>query len=313
MSHPLDGADRLPPWQLRLLERIQSISELHHRTVFHGRPQYSAGNGAGSVQLETWHTHLRALEGERSELELHAYGVHVPQRMIRYAAETGGRGVRWGESAETARLSPAPPGVDPVSQAMLEQIAGDVWRLELSALVRAEHLHRVHTGALPDDERGERQLHDNMAALWRRATGTAALIEIDPVAGEQIWGRSPESWHNLAELTAASYTDLELRERFGSLAWTGIEAEVSRNFDNLASTATTIGPPTPNEMADRAEAALAAVSFADGQGARFDHSIGGAVEATGTEVGTEWEPDLDPQPHPPNRGPGVGANQGVES
>ncbi|MGW5922162.1 hypothetical protein ACWFPY_24495 [Nocardia fluminea] len=310
MSHPLEGADELPSWQLRLLERIQSISELHYRTVFHGRPQYSPGNGAGAVQLETWRTHLRALEDERGELELHAHGVQVPQRMIDYATETGGRGVRWGETKETARLSLAPPGVDLVSQAMLEQIAGDVWRLELSAMVRAEHLHRVHTGALPDDESGERQLHDNMAALWRRATGTAALIEIDPAAAAQVWGRDPGSWQNLAELTAASYTDLELRERFGALAWKGIEAEVSRSFDNLASTATSIGPPTPNEMADRAEAALAAVGLSDGHGPRFDHSIGAAVEATSTGLGTDWEPD--PQHHPPDRGPGVGAERGVE-
>ncbi len=308
MSHPLDGAEMLPLWQLRLLEQIQSISELHHRTVFHAYPQYSATYGAGSVQLETWRTHLRAVEDERAELVLHARGVEVPERMIDYAAQVGGRGVRWGETPETARLSVAPPGKDLVSQGYIEQIAGDVWRLEQAALVRAEHLHRVHTGALPDDEAVARQLHNNMAALWRRATGSVALITIEQVDVGQLWGRGPKSWQRLAELTVASYTDTQLQQRFGVLAWKGIEADVSRNFDTLPSTSANIGPPTPMELADRAEAALATLDFVDGRGSRFDHGIDDAVEATGSGDGIEW--DTDPGP-PPDRGAAPGRGQEV--
>ncbi|MEV0768523.1 hypothetical protein [Nocardia salmonicida] len=309
MSHPLVGAEELPSWQLRLLERIQAVSEIHYRTVFHGRPQYSASNGAGSVQLETWRTHLRALEYERAELELHATGADVPQAMIDHAVQVGSRGVRWGETPETARL--VRPGADLLSQDMRELIASDVWRLEQSALVRAEHLHRVHTGALPDDESGSRQLHDNMAALWRRATGTAALTDISPAEAEQLWGRGPKSWQRVAELTAASYTDLELQARFGVLAWKGVLVEVSADFDKYAGTATRIGPPTPLQMADRAEAALAAVNSADGHRPRFERPIATAVEATSADTGTEWEPNPDPEPHPPDPGREPGREQGV--
>ncbi|MFC9964431.1 hypothetical protein [Nocardia ignorata] len=311
MSHPLSGAEDLPSWQLRLLERIQNASYDHYRTLFHGSPQYSPASGA-SVQLETWRTHLRALDDERGEIALHAHARGVPQRMIDYATETGARGARWGDTPETTTLPMAPPGADPARLYLLDQLAEDVWRLEHTALVRAEYLHRVHTGALPDNEPAERQLHDNMAALWRRATGTAALINVQPGEAEQLWGRSLGSWQQLAELTAASYTDAELRQRFTEMSWKGVEADLSRTFDNLATTTVTdLGPPTPWEFAQRAEQALAAVSFADNLGPGAGHGIGTAVEATGIRTAAQWEPDPDLQPHPPDRGPGSGVDQGV--
>lgn len=206
----------------------------------------------------------------------------------------------------------SPHGTNPTRGHLLDQIADDVWRLEHSALVRAEYLHRVHAGGLADNEPGERQLHDNMAALWRHAAGTAALIDLDPVEAHQLWGRGPDSWQQLAELTAASYTDGELQQRFAEMSWKGVEAEVSRGFDNLATSASTdLGPPTPWEFAERAEQGLAAASFADDLGPRPGYGIGTAVEATGTEVGGTWEIDPDLQPHPPDRGPGSGLDQGV--
>ncbi|MGW5918472.1 hypothetical protein ACWFPY_05725 [Nocardia fluminea] len=312
MSHPLSGAEDLPSWQLRLLERIQNSSYEHYRTLFHGYPQYSTAASGPSIQLENWRTNLRALEAERGEIELHAHGLDIPQRMIDYATDTGARGARWGDTPETALLPMSPPGASTTRLHLLDQIADDVWRLEHSALVRAEYLHRVHTGGLADNEPGERQLHDNMAALWRHAAGTAALIDLDPGEAHQLWGRGRDSWQQLAELTAASYTDGELQQRFAEMSWKGVEAEASRAFDNLAtSTSTDLGPPTPWEFADRAEQALAAASFADEQGPRPGHGIGTAVEATGTGLGGAWEIDPDLQPHPPDRGPGPGLDQGV--
>ncbi|MGS2811567.1 hypothetical protein [Nocardia sp. MW-W600-9] len=64
----------------------------HYRTLFHGYPQYSAAASGPSIQLENWRTNLRALEAERSEIELHAHGLDIPQRMIDYATDTGARG-----------------------------------------------------------------------------------------------------------------------------------------------------------------------------------------------------------------------------
>ncbi|MEV0688280.1 hypothetical protein AB0I35_30925 [Nocardia sp. NPDC050378] len=311
MSHPLAGAEDLPSWQLRLLERIQNSSYDHYRTLFHSFPQYSPASGP-NVQLEAWRTNLRALQDERSEIELHAHAREIPQRMIDYATETGARGARWGDTPETALLPMAPPGTDATRLYLLDQLAEDVWRLEHTALVRAEYLHRVHTGAVQDNEPGERQLHDNMAALWRRATGTAALIDLDPGEAEQLWGRDHHAWQRLAELTAASYTDTELRQRFAEMSWKGIEADVSRTFDNLATTTVAdLGPPTPWEFAQRAEQALAAVGVADELGPHAGHGIGTAVEATGALPGARWEPDPDVQPHPPDRGSGPGVDQGV--
>ncbi|MEV0336925.1 hypothetical protein [Nocardia sp. NPDC050717] len=232
--------------------------------------------------------------------------------MIDYVTETGARGARWGDTAETATLPVAAPGADPARLYLLDQLAEDVWRLEHTALVRGEYLHRVHTGGLPDNEPAERQLHDNMAALWRRAAGTAALINVQLGEAEQLWGRRPESWQQVAELTAASYTDAELRQRFTEMSWKGIEADVSRTVDNLATTTITdLGPPTPWEFAHRAEQALAAVSFTDSLGTRAGHGIGTAVEATGAGTGARWEADPDLQPRPPDRGPGPGVDQGV--
>ncbi|MEV6362156.1 hypothetical protein [Nocardia asteroides] len=315
MSHPLSGAEELPSWQLRLLEGIQNTSYHHYRTLYHGYPQYSPAHSSGTnIQLEAWRTNLRALEDQRGELELHAHSLDVPQRMIDAAADAGARGVRWGDTPETARLPVAPPGVDWTRLHMLEQIASDVWKMEHAVVVRAEYLHRVHTGALPDNEPGERQLHDNIAALWRRTAATAALIGVDAEEARQLWGRGPQSWQRLAELTAASYTDAELLRRFGELSWKGIESDVSRAFDNLATIpAPDIGPPTPFDLAQRAETALAAVSFTDEPGAAGGHGIGAAVEATGTGAGTEWEPAHQAPPHPPDRGAGAGRDQGVWS
>lgn len=312
MSHPLSGAEELPSWQLRLLERIQNSSYDHYRTLFHSYPQYSTAASGPNVQLEAWRTNLAALEVERGEIELHAHGLDIPQRMIDYATEAGARGARWGDPPETARLPMAPPGADWTRMHMLEQISGDVWRLEHAALVRAEYLHRVHTGTLPDNEPGERQLHDNMAALWRRTAGTAALIDLELGEAQQLWGRGPDSWQRLADLTAASYTDAELQQRFGELSWKGIEADVSRAFDNLATrTSTDLGPPTPFEIAESAEKALAAVSFADEHAPRVGQGIGTAVEATGAGTGAVWPPGPEQQPHPPDRGSGAGRDQGV--
>ncbi|MEU4413319.1 hypothetical protein [Nocardia salmonicida] len=314
MSHPLSGAEDLPSWQLRLLERIQNSSYEHYRTLFHGYPQYSSAASGPSIQLENWRTNLRALEAERGEIELHAHGLDIPQRMIDYANETGARGARWGDTPETALLPMSPPGASTTRLHLLDQIADDVWRLEHTALVRAEYLHRVHTGGLADNEPGERQLHDNMAALWRHAAGTAALIDLDPGEAHQLWGRGPDSWQQLAELTAASYTDTELQQRFAEMSWKGIEAEASRSFDNLAASASTdLAPPTPWEVAERAEQALAAASFADELAPRLGHGIGTAVEATSAGLGTDWEPDPDPQQHLPGRGQGVGVDQGAGS
>ncbi|MFE7718581.1 hypothetical protein ACFU44_06015 [Nocardia rhizosphaerihabitans] len=309
MSSPLAGAEELPYWQLRLLERIQTTSYIHHRTLFYGYPQYSTAASGPNIQLEAWRTNLAALEAERGEIELHAHSLDIPQRMIDYATETGARGARWGETPETARLPMAPEGAN-----FLEQISGDVWTLEHAALVRAEYMHRVHTGALPDNEAGERQLHDNMAALWRRIKGTAALIDRDPGTAQQLWGRGPESWQRLAELTAASYTDAELQQRFGELSWKGIEAEVSRAFDNQATSKTTdLEPPTPWQVAENAEKALAAVGFADEAAPHVGRDIGSAVEATGAGTGAQWEPEPEQRPHPPDLDIGVGRDQGVWS
>ncbi|MFI8974171.1 hypothetical protein ACIGO9_14890 [Nocardia asteroides] len=314
MSSPLSGAEELPSWQLRLLERIQATSYIHHRTLFHGYPQYSAGVSGPSIQLQAWRTNLAALESERGEIELHAHSLDIPQRMIDYAVETGARGVRWGETPETARLPMAPEGANWTRMHLLEQISGDVWTLEHAALVRAEYLHRRDTGALPDNEAGERQLHDNMAVLWRRIKATATLADLDPGTAQQLWGRGPESWQRLAELTAASYTDAELQQRFGELSWKGIEAEVSRAFDNQATSKTTdLDPPTPWQVAERAEKALAAVGFADESAPSIGYEIGSAVQATGAGTGAGWEPEPEQSPHPPDRYTGVVRDQGVWS
>lgn len=315
MSSPLSGADELPSWQLRLLERIQATSYIHHRTLFHGYPQYSPAESGPNIALERWRTHLAALEAERGEIELHAHSLDIPQPMIDYAIETGGRGVRWGETPDTARLPLAPEGENWTLLHLLEQISGDVWKLEHAALVRAEYLHRVHTGALPDNEAGEHQLHDNMAALWRRIKGTASLIDLDAGTAQQLWGRGPESWQRLAELTAASYTDAELQQRFGELSWKGIEAEVSRAFDNRAAgNDTELQPPTPWQVAENAEKALVAIGLADSEAAPHPgRDIGTAVAATGAGTETQWEPDPEQQPRPPERDAGVGRDQGVWS
>lgn len=315
MSHPLSGAEELPPWQLRLLEQVQHLSHARYRTLFHAYPQYSTAHTSGpNVQLEAWRTNLRALDDERGEVELHAHSLDIPQRMIDYATETGARGVGWGDTPETARLPMAPDGANSTRMHMLEQISGDVWRLEHAALVRAEYLHRVHTGALPDNEPGERQLHDNMAALWRRIKGTSALIDLQPGEARRLWGRGSDSWQRLAELTAASYTDAELQQRFGELSWKGIEADVSRAFDNQAtSKSTDLDPPTPWQVAESAETALAAVSFADDHAPLIGRDIGSAVEATGAGTLAEWEPDPQQQPHPPDRDTGMVRDQGVLS
>ncbi|MFJ2834235.1 hypothetical protein ACIO52_02615 [Nocardia sp. NPDC087230] len=320
MSSPLSGAEELPSWQLRLLERIQATSYIHHRTLFHGYPQYSPAesgpNNAGpNIALERWRTNLAALEAERGEIELHAHSLDIPQPMIDYAIKTGGRGVRWGETPETARLPLAPVGENLTRLHLLEQISGDVWKLEHAALVRAEYLHRVHTVALPDNEAGERQLHDNMAALWRRIKGTASLIDLDAGTAQQLWGRGPESWKRLAELTAASYTDAELQQRLGELSWKGIEAEVSRVFDNQAAgNVTELQLPTPWQVAANAEKALVAIRLADSEaGPQPGRDIGTAVEATGAGTETQWEPDPEQRPRPPDRDAGAGRDQGVWS
>lgn len=314
MTHPFAGAEDLPSWRIRLLERIQDLAYTHYRTTLYGYPTFTGGdNGLGDgrwIQLERWQSNLRALKAERDELAVQAYAAEIPERMIDHVIDSGGRGIRWGDDPVAAQLTTASTQNDLTRSTLLEMTAGDVWALEHTALVRAEHLHRVRTGALPDNEPGERQLHNNMAALWRRITATATTIDIAPQEAEQLWGRSEQSWQRLAEMTVASYTDLELQQRFGVLAWKGIETEVTATAEDLATTRSArVSPPTPMQVAERAEKALAAVAFDDGAPPRFGHGIGSAIEATAASADTAWTPDPVPEPHPPDRGTDLG--QGV--
>ncbi|MFD4429811.1 hypothetical protein [Nocardia sp. NPDC058497] len=306
MSHPLWGADELSSWQLRLLQRIHTVSYEHWR-VLRNPPTWT--RGSGDIQLRNWRAGLAAREVERVELELHATAIGVPEPMITEARGAGGRGVRWGDNQATADLSLLEPGGNDTRTAFLDQVARDVWQLEHMALVRAEYLHREHLGRVPDAEAGMRQLHDNIAAVWMRATATAMHAGTDDNDRVRLWGRGAASWERIARLTAAQYSDAELQARFHEFAWKGIEADAEQDFRNLAVGGLAVGPPGPMRMADSAEAALEAVSVADGRGHRYSHGIGAAVDVTNTGRAAGWEPE--PEPRPPDCGPGSGHDAGV--
>ncbi|MGW5440554.1 hypothetical protein [Nocardia asteroides] len=308
MSHPLSGAEDLSSWQLRLLQRIHTVSYEHWR-VLRNPPTWT--RGSGEIPLRNWRAGLAAREAERGELELLATAIGVPEPMITEARAAGGRGVRWGDNQATADLSLVEPGGHATRTAFLEQVARDVWQLEHIALVRAEYLHREHLGRVPDDEAGIRQLHDNMAAVWTRATATAMHAGTDNNDRARLWGRDAASWERIARLTAARYSDVELQARFHEFAWKGIEADAVRDFRNLALSGLAVGPPEPTRMADSAEAALEAVSVADGHGHRYSHGIGAAVDVTNAGRASGWELDPEPEPRPIEPGQGPSHDPGV--
>ncbi|MGW5312048.1 hypothetical protein ACWEQ0_19485 [Nocardia thailandica] len=293
---------------MQLLQRIHNVSYEHWR-VLQNPPIWT--RGSGDIQLQNWQAGLAAREAERDGLELHARAVGVPELMITEVREAGERGLRWGDTPETAQLSLLEPGGNYTRTAFLDQISRDVWRLEHMALVQAEYLHREHLGRVPDAEAAMRQLHSNMAAVWSRAAATAAVTDLTAGDRAQLWGRDAASWERTARLTAASYSDAELQTRLHEFAWKGVEADANQDIRNLAVRGLVDGPPEPMQMADAAEAALSAVSIADGRGRRYDHGIGAAVEATNTEVVAGWEPDAEPYARPPEPGPGAGRDAGV--
>ncbi|MFD3706156.1 hypothetical protein ACFWUP_23705 [Nocardia sp. NPDC058658] len=309
MSNPLSAADQLPSWQLRLLERVQSASYYHWR-LMQNPPSWSRNIGVGETELFRWQTGVRAQEAELADYELHAAAVEIPDEMVGQVRAAGGRGLRWGDDEATARLPIVPETESAVRMMLVSQIVDDVWQLEHMALVRAEYLHREHTGRYRADEPALRQLHDSMSAVWRRATLTAAHAELDDVDRGQLWARDAESWRGLARLVGASTADTELRRRFQLFAWKGVEIKAEQELATLSVTGLVVGPPTPIELADSAETALNEVSVADGRGARFEQSIGSAVDATTTSAQSEWDPDPDPHP-PPDLSAQTGQGQEV--
>ncbi|MFD3510083.1 hypothetical protein [Nocardia sp. NPDC058666] len=309
MNSPLSGAEELSSWQLRLLERIQNISVEHTRVVIAGHPRWSATTGTGDMAVQTWRTHLRALEGDRAEIALHAAAVGVPQRWIDHAREFGARGVRWGEDQASDQVLMLRTPEETTRAQWIEGIAADVWQLEHMALVRAEHLHRVQESRLPDEEPALSQLETNMAALWTRAITTAASVHLTDLERAQLWERDSAGWQQLAVLTAASYTDAQLHERWRVFAWPGIERQANQVAENLVlEPGLAVGPPDPIAMVQRAETALDMVNIDQRVQPRHEHTMAAAVDAAlPDDPETVWELERSgPGPAPAYRGRDLG-------
>jgi hypothetical protein len=308
VSRPIPDLERLPSWKLRLLERIQNTAADHTRVLHQGYPNYQPHYGSGEIQVQTWRTHLRALEADRIEIEIHAAAVGLPQTAITAARAAGQRGQRWGDSVHS------PPtmrhGEDPVRAHMVEGIAADIWQLEHMAAVKVEHRLRGLDDTVADDPAAREQFDRNMAALWTRANETAHVIGLSAEERAQLWERDGAGWLKLVSVTVRGYDDTALSERWRTYAWRGIEHDVRRSIDTLAvDQAMTqepgTAPPTPHLLIDRATEALSTIT--PGQVAA-EAGIGAAVDAAlPADLTAVWdsEPASEPDIRPPESGSSV--------
>ncbi|MGQ4618991.1 hypothetical protein [Nocardia sp. R7R-8] len=260
MSHPLPDGEGLPSWKLRLLERIQDTAADHTRVLRQGCPIYQPRYGSGDeVQLHTWRSHLRALEADRSEIELHAAAVGVPESAITAARVAGVRGLRWADSAHSPNTMRR--GEDPVRAHMVEGIAADVWQLEHMAAISVEYRLRGLDDIGADDPGAREQFDRNMAAVWTRANETAHVVGLSAAERAQLWDRDSAGWLKLVSVTVRGYDDPALLERWRVYAWRGIEHDARRALDPLAGQAVTSpepsgAPPAPQLLIDCAAEAL---------------------------------------------------------
>lgn len=182
-------------------------------------------------------------------------------------------------------------------EVMVEGVAADVWQLEHMAAISTAHRHRLagqgirseaHPGVVS-------QLQSNMFALWNRAGALARAAGLSAQERTQLWGRDPEGWQRLVQVTVHTYDDAALEERWRAYGWRGIEHAARTTVETLNSGSDlSVGaaiqlPPLPHLMIQRAEEALespgASVETGSGQ-------IGAAIDAA-LPMGAEhsWGPE----------------------
>ncbi|WP_435592144.1 hypothetical protein [Nocardia sp. bgisy118] len=287
MNQPLPELERLPGWKVRLLERIQNLSAVHAQVLMQGHPEYHPHYGEGDIPIQSWRAHLRALEADRGEIEIHATAVGVPATAIAEAQAAGQRGLQWDE------VSHAVPtlrhGEDPVRH-MVDGIASDVWQLEHMAVISVEHRLRGFDGRVARDAGADAQFDANMVALWARANTTAHVIGLTAEEGSQLWERDRAGWQHLAGVVRG-YDDAELHERWRTYAWPGIEQQARRGSDHLVFAHQThaeldLAPPTPHVLIHRATEAISTI---DPTMSTTTAEIGSAVGAAlPDDSGRDW-------------------------
>src|SRR5690606_13976269 len=107
---------------------IQNTSADHARVLHDGYPVHDPEHGHTRIPIHTWRAHLRALESDRIDIEIHAAAVGIPAAMIAHARTAGHRGQRWGDRVDTPPT--ARHGEDPLHSQLVDSIVGDVWQLE---------------------------------------------------------------------------------------------------------------------------------------------------------------------------------------
>lgn len=294
MSHPTAELDGLPPWKLRLLERIQNTSAEHARVLHTAFPDHTLGHGSSDIPVQTWRAHLRALEADLDEITTHAMATGIEPYAIRRARDAGQRGERWGDTTRTPPTSSHRE--DPVRAHMVDGIAGDIWHLEHSAAVFAEYRHRILKGQVPDEPGAYQQLQRNMLAVWERADTTAHAVGLTRDEAAALWNRDRTGWEHLVETTVAGYTDAELLERWRALSWRGIEVEAHRATTNLSvHTPAYERPARPPSVWHMIQHAADVIE--DGSDTARHHGLDAAIRATGApEHAPEWDTGTDSEP-----------------
>ncbi|MEU2258113.1 hypothetical protein ABZ540_33625 [Nocardia xishanensis] len=304
MNYPISEPERLSSWKVRLLERIQNLSADHARVLVRGHPDYQPHYGDGQIPIHTWHSHLRALVAERTEIEEHAAAVGISAVAIAEARAAGQRGLQWDDSVHAART--LRHGEDPERTAMIEQIAADVWQLEHMAAITVEHQLRGFDGRVPRDPAADAQFDANMVALWARADTTAHVAGLTGEEAAELWGRDPAGWQAVA-VRVRGYDDAELHQRWRTYAWPGIEHNARRISEHLtAAEATTLTPPTPHVLIHHAAQAITAI---DPTLMATTDRIRSAVQAAlppDPDRGWDSEPASQPDHRPPEPGPSTG-------
>ena len=232
MSRPIPEADSLPSWKLRLLERIQNLAAERTQVLRQGYPIYQPHYGSTEIPVQTWRTHLRALEAECQEVTVHAVAVGVADTAIQSVWTAGAQGSRWGDSVHSPRTMRH--GEDPIRAGMVEDLADDIWRLEHMAAIAAERKFRGQEPHHVGDDPVLDQFDRNLAAVWTRATHTARVLGLTDAERADLWGRDEAGWQQLVEVTVMGYDDAELEERWRTYGWRGVEHQARQDIDRLA-------------------------------------------------------------------------------
>ncbi|MFC9871696.1 hypothetical protein [Nocardia salmonicida] len=280
------------PIQAKLLTAVQNLASDSQRLIDQSRTRNNERLSPMAL------AHLDIGRRTRENLEAIATAVGVPKSVIDYTRASGERGHRWQPGQPL--LSTEAIDRDTLLRGHLHAVA----QLQMVAGVGAAFSRQ---GTLPRE--GFAAFRRVMGLNWQRVGAVGHALGMTTVEQQHAWQPTTNPWTDHVTQTVATLDRTALMARWRAVVETNF-ATVSMPVMVLQAAGITPDdinrqlPVLPDRMVELAAAALEPLVVREMGGAGID----AAIEATGAESQTEFEPtDHRPASHPDRyRGPDIG-------